>query len=60
MDVRNNPLSDQSRNVHIPALQSRGVTVRFGASKPAVEEIERSLIPEDWEARIPPPPTGSK
>ena len=42
-DVRNNPLNDQSRNVHIPALQSRGVTVRFGASKPAVEKIERGM-----------------
>ena len=40
IDVRNNPLSPTSINTHIPALQSRGVDVRFGASKPGVEEIE--------------------
>ena len=40
VDVRRNPLSDTSLNTHIPALQGRGVDVRFGASKPAVEEIE--------------------
>ena len=40
VDVRDNPLSDISINTHIPALQGRGVNVRFGASKPAVEEIE--------------------
>ena len=40
VDVRNNPLSDTSLNTHIPALQGRGVDVRFGASKPGVEEIE--------------------
>ena len=36
--VNNNPLSATSINKYIPALQSRGVDVRFGASKPAVEE----------------------
>ena len=40
VDVRNNPLSTTSLNTHIPALQGRGVTVQFGAGKPAVEEIE--------------------
>ena len=29
LDLRNNPLSYQSINTHIPALQSRGVTVHF-------------------------------
>ncbi len=29
VDVRDNPLSDTSINTHIPALQGRGVTVRF-------------------------------
>ena len=38
VDVQNNPLSAISINTHIPALQSRGVDVRFGASKPAVEQ----------------------
>ena len=36
VDVRNNPLSATSLNTHIPALQGRGVDVRFGTSKPAV------------------------
>ena len=36
VDVRNNPLSATSVNTHIPSLQARGVTVYFGASKPAV------------------------
>ena len=40
VDVRNNPLSATSINTHIPALQGRGVDVRFGASKPGVEETE--------------------
>ena len=35
--VRNNPLSATSINTHIPALQSRGVSVSFGASKPAAD-----------------------
>ena len=39
VDVRNNPLSTTSIKTHIPALQGRGVNVRFGAFKPAVEEI---------------------
>ena len=30
VDVRNNPLSATSLNTHIPALQNRGVVVRFG------------------------------
>ena len=29
LDLRNNPLSYQSINTHIPAIQSRGVTVQF-------------------------------
>ena len=29
VDVRDNPLSAVSLNTHIPALQERGVTVRF-------------------------------
>ena len=33
--VRNNPLNATSINTLIPALQSRGVSVSFGASKPA-------------------------
>ncbi len=41
VDVRNNPLSATSINTHIPALQGRGVDVRFGTSKPAV--IDRYL-----------------
>ena len=45
VDVRSNPLSSISLNTHIPALQARGVDVRFGASKPVVEEIEQGLIP---------------
>ena len=49
VDVRNNPLSDTSFYTHIPALLARGVNVRFGSSKPAVEEIEWSKIQEEWE-----------
>ncbi len=40
VNVRDNPLSTTSLNTHIPALQARGVDVQFGASKPAVNEIE--------------------
>ena len=40
IDLKNNPLSATSINTHILALQGRGVDVRFGASKPGVEEIE--------------------
>ena len=48
VDVRDNPLSATSLNTHIPALQARGVEVRFGASKPGVEETEpRMLHPEN-------------
>ena len=43
VDVRNNPLSATSLNTHIPALRGRGVNVRFGASKPTVEEKEPRL-----------------
>ena len=43
VDVRNNPLSDQSRNVYIPALRSRGVTVQFGALKPAINKEVRRM-----------------
>ena len=53
VDLRNNPLSTTSINTHIPALQNRGVNVIFSASKPGVEEIERGMIPEEWEARTP-------
>ncbi len=38
VDMRGNPLSATSISTHIPALLSRGVNVRFGALKPAVEE----------------------
>ena len=40
VDVRNNPLSATSINTHIPALQFRGVDVRFGALKPAIKKKE--------------------
>ena len=40
VNVTKNPLSTTSINTHIPALQGRGVDVRFGASKPAVENKE--------------------
>ena len=40
VDVSNNPLSATSINIHIPALQSRGVEVDFSASKPAVKNKE--------------------
>ena len=56
VDVRNNPLSATSINTHIPALQGRGVEVRFGASKPAVDKkrdmprgMMGSLEIEEWE-----------
>ena len=51
VDVRNNPLSATSINTHIPALQRRGVEVRFGASKPAVEEKGRGITREEWETK---------
>ena len=41
VDVRRNPLSATSIHTHIPTLQGRGVSVFFGAFKPAVGEIER-------------------
>ena len=60
VDVRNNPLSATSINAHIPALQSRGVEVRFSASKPAVQKNEdlrdilgeamKSFGDEEWKA----------
>ena len=53
VNLRNNPLSATSINTHIPALQSRGVNVIFSASKPAVNEKERGMIREEWEAGIP-------
>ncbi len=40
VDVNNNPLSATSINIHIPALQSRGVEVDFSASKPTVKNKE--------------------
>ena len=36
IDVRNNPLSAESLNTHIPALQSRGVNVQFDDQLPLV------------------------
>ena len=57
VDVRNNPLSATSINTHIPTLQDRGVDVRFGALKPAVEKIEipgemmESFKSEEWEIK---------
>ncbi len=46
VDVSGNPLSATSISTHIPALQSRGVDVRFSASKSAVEEqdIRREMM----------------
>ena len=41
VDVRNNPLSTISQGTHIPALQDRGVDVRFGALKPTLEKKTR-------------------
>ena len=43
VDVRNNPLSATSINTHIPTLQDRGIELRFGALKPAVEKIEQDI-----------------
>ena len=43
VDVRVNPLSTTSLNTHIPALQARGVTVQFGAFKPAVGKEEMPM-----------------
>ena len=50
VDLRNNPLNTDSINRFIPFLQSRGVTVLFGASKPAMVEEERDIPPgvEEW------------
>jgi len=51
VDVRDNPLSAISLNTHIPALQARGVTVQFGAGKPAVVDKQEprmgSVLPEE-------------
>ena len=59
IDVRSNPLNATSINTHISVLQGRGVNVLFGASKPAVEEIEQGMISDEWEARTPSThPTG--
>ncbi len=49
VDVQNNPLSATSINTHIPALQDRGIDVRFGALKPAAEKEERDIFPEMME-----------
>ncbi len=46
VDVRNNPLSATSINTHIPILQDRGIELRFGALKPAVEKIEQDIFRE--------------
>ena len=45
LDVRNNPLNATSINVHVPALQRRGVDVAFSASKIAVKEKKRRMFP---------------
>ncbi len=51
VDVRDNLLSATSLNTHIPALQARGVDVRFGAGKPAVVDEQKprmgNLLPEE-------------
>jgi len=51
VDVRKNPLNATSLNTHIPALQARGVTVQFGAGKPAVVDEQKSrmegVLPEE-------------
>jgi len=44
VDLRNNPLNADSINQYIPFLQSKGVTVLFGASKLAVVEEERDIF----------------
>ena len=53
VNVRYNPLSATSLNTHIPALQARGVTVQFGAGKPAVVEEQEprteGVLPEERE-----------
>ena len=41
--VSENPLNDASINVHIPALQSRGVEVHFSNLKPALVEYLLSI-----------------
>ena len=38
VNVSENPLSETSINVHIPALQSRGIEVHFSNLKPLLEE----------------------
>ena len=45
VDLRNNPLSATSLNMHIPALQVRGVDVQFGALKPAIKKKDPRLPP---------------
>ena len=50
VDVRNNPLSATSINTHIPILQDRGIELRFGALKPAVEKIEQDIFREIMES----------
>ena len=49
VDVRNNPLSATSINTHIPILQDRGIELRFGALKPAVEKIKQDIFREMME-----------
>ena len=43
VEVSENPLSSASINTHIPALQNRGVTVRFENLKPATLEYLLSI-----------------
>ena len=45
VNVSENPLSDASIKIHIPALQSRGVEVHFSNLKPLLEEYLLSLPP---------------
>ncbi len=43
VNVSENPLSDTSINIHIPALQSRGVEVHFSNLKPVLAEYLLAL-----------------
>ena len=45
VEVRNNPLSATSINIHIPALESRGVDVDFSVSKPPGKNKEPRMPP---------------
>ncbi len=45
VNVSENPLSEDSIEIHIPALQSRGVEVHFSNLKPVLEEYLLALPP---------------